>query len=226
MITGQIPGYPHTQILDLPVEADHPDKIILPERTLTPSDSLWYSAAIGTCNDEMAGKLEVAGIEPVPVGDGSGTNDAIEEQQRRSKLWAPKTLAVAGNTVSDFCLYLALSRLRERVLWVFPAITEAALSGICLKHGDSFAGHFAHSLRVATEYVQQHSPGVDIVSSTLDENQMDAVKAQIGVEAGAPLYAAILRDAGEAIPDYPVRFLERSNAGNLRVHQVPDTRVC
>lgn len=270
---GVIPGFPHTQILDLIAEADHPDKIILPARTLAPDESLWYSAAIGTCNDEVVGKLEEAGIKPVPVGDGTGTKDAIEEQrklisfvvdrgslerfsalyvtrpdspvpeavrftpadlsllnlgwfkQKRSKLWAPKALAVAGNTVSDFCLYLALSRLRERVFWIFPAITEAALSGVSPKYGNGPAGCFANSLRMATQYVNQHSPGLDMVSATLDESQLEAVNNEIGVAARVPLKADILARAGEGIPDHPVRFLERSNASKLRVLQVPDSRV-
>jgi hypothetical protein len=270
---GDVPGFPHTRILDLVGEADHADKIILPARHLAPGESLWYSAAIGTCNDEMAGKLEEAGIKPVPVGDGTGTSDAIEEQrklisfvvdraslerfpalhvaepdsslpkpvrftladlsllnlgwfkQKRSKLWAPKALAVAGNTVSDFCLYLALSRLRERVFWIFPPITEAAQSGVSPQYGNSPAGYFANSLRMATEYVQQHAPGLDMVSATLDETRLSAVKNEIGVAARAPLDADILAKAGEAVPDHPVRFLERSNASKLRVVQVPDRRT-
>jgi hypothetical protein len=169
---GDIPGFPHTRVLDVLKEADHPDKIILPARSLEASESLWYSAAIESCNDEFASSLAEAGIEPVPVGDGTGTKDPIEEQRKlisfvvdrgslerfaglhltqphsplpetvrftpsdlsllnlgwfkptRSKLWAPKALAVAGNTVNDFCLYLALSRLRERVFWIFPPICK------------------------------------------------------------------------------------------------------
>jgi hypothetical protein len=267
---GEVPGFPHTRILDLVGEAEHADRIILPARHLAAGESLWYSAVIGTCNDEMVGKLEKAGIKPVPVGDGAGTNDAIEEQrklisfvvdrasmerfpalqvtepdsplpkpvsftpsdlsllnlgwfkQKRSKLWAPKALAVAGNTVSDFCLYLALSRLRERVFWIFPPITEAALGGVRPEYGSSPAGYFANSFRMATEFVNQYEPGLDMVSATLDEARLSAVKNEIGVAARAPLHADILAIAGEAVPDHPVRFLEKSNASKLRVVQVPD----
>lgn len=266
-------GYPHTQILDLVGETDHPDKIILPPRSLEPGESLWYSAAIGSCNAELTSALEQSGIKPIPVGAGIGTNDAIEEQrklisfvvdrgslertpslyvtrpdsplpetirftpadlsllnlgwykQKRSNLWAPKAIAIAGNTVSDFCLYLALSRMRERVFWIFPPITESALSGADTTYGNGPATTFANSLRMATEYVQQYSPGLDLLSATLDENRLAAVRAEIGVAAQVPLHADILSGPAAAIPDHPVRFFERSNASKLRLVQLPDTRL-
>jgi hypothetical protein len=42
--------------------------------------------------------------------------------------WTEPLVLVAGNTVDDFCLYYCLSRLRERVVWVLPEVTESALA--------------------------------------------------------------------------------------------------
>lgn len=270
---GEIPGYPHTRILDILPEIDHGNKIILPARTLNASESLWYSAAIGSCNDEFATKLEEAGVRPFRVGDGSGTNDPIEEQRKlvnfvverasleqhsgldfinpgsplpetvrftlaelsllnqgwykrlHSNSWAPKAVAVAGNTVSDFCLYFGLSQLRERVFWIFPPITEAAHSGKTAYDYQSPIASFAHSLRMATDYVQQYALGLDMVSSTLNAAGLRAVKAQLDLAARAPLHIDIIGKAADVVPDYPLRVLDRSNAHQLRVVHVPDSRV-
>jgi hypothetical protein len=270
---GEIPEYPHTRVLDLLQEADHPDKIILPARSLDASESLWYSGAIGSCSEEFANSLDNAGIKPVPVGDGTGTEDPIEEQRklisfvvdrgslersaglhvmqpnsplpqtirftpsdlsllnlgwfksRRSKLWAPKALAIAGNTVSDFCLYLALSRLRERVFWIFPPITEAALNGMSPQYRYSPSATFANAVRMVTEYVQQHAAGLDMTSATLNATQLGAVKVEIGLAARSAFHADIQVEVTDAIPDHPLRFFDRSNALKQRVVQLPDSRV-
>lgn len=42
--------------------------------------------------------------------------------------WNEPLIFVTGNRLEDFCLYYCLSRLRERVVWVLPSITEKALN--------------------------------------------------------------------------------------------------
>lgn len=270
---GDVPGFPHTRILEIIAETDQADRIVLPARSLPPAESLWYSATLGTCDDEFASKLMDVGITPLPFGDGSRTQDALYEQrnlvsyavdrdsferyatlnvampnttqsdtlhltpaalsltnlgwfrQKQSKLWAPKAVAVAGNTINDFCLYLALSRMRERVFWIFPPITEAALTGATVNYRNSPAGSFANSLRMATEYVQQHPVGVDLLSASLSESQVNAVKNEISTAARASLYGDVVGLSDSVIPEHPLRYLEKSNASKLSVEQVPDAGI-
>lgn len=270
---GEVPGFPHTRIIEIIAETDHADRIVLPARSLPPAESLWYSATLGTCDVEFESKLTDAGITPLPFGDGSRTQDALYEQrnlvsyavdrdsferyatlnvampnttqsdtlrltpaalsltnlgwfrQKQSKLWAPKAIAIAGNTINDFCLYLALSRMRERVFWIFPPITEAVLTGASTNYRNSPAGAFANSLRMATEYVQQHPPGVDLLSVSLNQSQVNAVKNEIATAARAPLYGDVFGLSTSVIPEDPLRYLEKSNASKLSVEQVPDTGI-
>jgi hypothetical protein len=42
----------------------------------------------------------------------------------RYQAWQEPTISIVGNTFHDFCLYYCLSRLRDRVVWVLPSITE------------------------------------------------------------------------------------------------------
>lgn len=41
--------------------------------------------------------------------------------------WQEPLIVVAGETFEDFCLYYCLSRLRDRVAWLMPSITQRAL---------------------------------------------------------------------------------------------------
>lgn len=270
---GEVPGFPHTRILDIISKTDQADRIILPARLLPPAESLWYSATLGTCEVEFEHQLRESGITPLPFGDGSRTQDAMYEQrnlvsyaverdslewystlnvakpnttpsdtlrltpadlsltnlgwfrQKQSKLWAPKAIAIAGNTISDFCLYLALKRMRERVFWIFPPITEAALAGASVNYQNSPSGAFAHSLRRVALYVQQHPVGVDFLSASLSQSQVNGVKNEIARATEDPTFGGVFGLLANAIPGHPLRYLEKSNASKLSVEQVPDTRI-
>ena len=41
--------------------------------------------------------------------------------------WQEPLIVVAGSTLEDFCLYYCLSRVRDRVVWVLPSISDRAL---------------------------------------------------------------------------------------------------
>lgn len=269
----QSPGYPHTPLIDLLPETDPPQKCIFPARSLPARDLLWYSAAIGSCTDELRNQFEAAGIQPVVVGDGTGNHDPLEQQrqlisfvvnrtsmerfvglhlsrlddpmpetvrttvadlsflnlgwfkQPRSTEWAPQALAVAGNTFSDFCLYLALNRMRERVFWIFPEITDLALSGAALRPDRTLSGTFNFSLRTATSYTQQYVPGLTLVSATLNEDQLFALRTTMGMAAQHGYDSAVEGNVFEIIPTSPLRFYDSGNAQRPRVLQLPDSQV-
>ena len=115
--------------------------------------------------------------------------------------------------------------MRERVFWIFPPITEAALTGASVNYRNSPAGTFANSLRMATEYVQQHAAGVDLLSASLSQSQVNGVKNEIATAARAPLYGDVFGLSANAIPEHPLRYLEKSNASKLSVEQVPEAGI-
>ena len=50
---GEVPGFPHTRILEIIAETDQAGRIVLPARSLPPAETLWYSATLGTCDVEF-----------------------------------------------------------------------------------------------------------------------------------------------------------------------------
>jgi hypothetical protein len=78
---------------------------------------------------------------------------------------------------------------------------------------------------MATEYVQQHAAGVDLLSASLTEGQVNALKNEIATAARAPLYGDVFGLSASAIPEHPLRYLEKSNASKLSVEQVPEAGI-
>jgi hypothetical protein len=78
---------------------------------------------------------------------------------------------------------------------------------------------------MATEYVQQHAVGVDLLSASLGESQVNAVKNEIATAARAPLYGDVVGLSASVIPEHPLRYLEKSNASKLSVEQVPEAGI-
>jgi len=271
--SGDIPGFPYTSICDVIREAQEPQQIIMPSGVSSSTEFLWYSAALGTCNQETLEKLQALGLWPRTFGDGSSTGDAVGEQKRlisfavdrgsgerraslevtapgasvseslsftatnlslmnlgwygnlRSTVWAPKALAVAGNTVSDFCLYLALSRMRERVFWIFPPIADDAAKGGGTAFGRGPSYTFANVLRMTSEYVSRYSPGLDLLSATLTTQQLTAVRSSLDAAGQFAVNADLIGDPRTALPDFPLRYVESANASKQRIVQVPDSGI-
>jgi hypothetical protein len=271
--SGDIPGFPYTNVFDIIEEAEVPQQVIMPSGLSSSSDFLWFSAALGSCNQEALKKLLTLGITSRTFGDGSSTGNAVEEQKRlvsfavdrgsvegrtsllvtapnssvserlsltvtdlslmnlgwykqtRSKVWAPKALAVAGNTVSDFCLYLALSRMRERVFWIFPPISDDATKGGGTAFGRGPSYTFANALRRAIEHVSRYSPGLDIVSATLANQQLTSVLSSLGAAGQCSVNANLIGDPQTTLPDFPLRYFESANASKQRIVQVPDSGI-
>jgi hypothetical protein len=46
----------------------------------------------------------------------------------RYEYWRERVVVVLGDTLQDFCLYYCLSRMRDRVVWVLPSISEKIVS--------------------------------------------------------------------------------------------------
>ena len=270
---GDTPGFPYTNICDIVEELEAAQQIIMPSGVPSASEFLWYSASLGTCNQETLNKLLTLNITPHTFGDGSSTGDAVGEQRRlvsfaidrgsgerraslelnapgssvlsslsftatnlslmnlgwykqvRSKVWAPRALAVAGNTVSDFCLYLALSRMRERVFWIFPTIADDATKGGGTAFGRGPSYTFANALRITSEYVSQYPAGLDLVSATLTNQQLTDVLSSLGAAGQYAVNADLIGDPqtnSAPLSPQALRVHKRLETENL---QVPDSGI-
>lgn len=80
--SGDILGFPYTNVCDITPQRELPQQIIMPSGVSSPSELLWYSAALGTCNQETIEKLKALNLWPRALGDGSSTGDAVAEQNR------------------------------------------------------------------------------------------------------------------------------------------------
>jgi hypothetical protein len=139
--------------------------------------------------------------------------------------WTEPTVAIAGNTLSDFCLYFCLSRLRSRVLWILPAMTDRALSGGKGEPNEEDLFHFATTLRSMTSY-GQHGRGLQLISATLNDQQLDQILKSIEQTAlGSKFEKTIIGGAVGDLIEFPERLYERNNASVPAVFQLPQNRT-
>jgi hypothetical protein len=124
--------------------------------------------------------------------------------------WKEPLVLVAGNTLQDFCLYYCLSRLRDRVVWVLPSITERALNP---DSGQipSPELYFISQLRME-QYSQNSRGGLACTSHSLRSAELDAVikhlsSSPIG-KLGAPI--GTVNEIGGLVR-FPLFAVERDN---------------
>jgi hypothetical protein len=136
-----------------------------------------------------------------------------------------KVVAVCGNKFEDFCLYFGLSRIRHRVVWVLPAITEKALSQAELKPEVDHLFHFASDLISASKHDPRHGTGVKLVSSSLEGKEISTVLHAIETFGFGKFQNAEILDCLKAPLPAPLRLYEKNNAHIARAIQLPNDRV-
>ena len=72
----------------------------------------------------------------------------------RYPAWQEPLIVVVGNRFEDFCLYYCLSRLRDRVVWSLPSITNRAIDGEVNNAMSRVEMHFSFGLRSAAKWNQ------------------------------------------------------------------------
>ena len=137
--------------------------------------------------------------------------------------WEEPVIAVAGNTVQDFTLYYALSRLRPHVVWVLPSLTEDALMATPPPPAVDERFHFASALNRVSRADGQRCSGLKLTSLSLSNAHLQQVGARIqkaaliqGVEVGIP------ENSMDCIPEHPLRYFEANNASVMRSVAVAD----
>lgn len=124
--------------------------------------------------------------------------------------WTEPLVLVAGNTIYDFCYYYALSRLRDRVAWVLPSITEKALNHENREMSRAETNFIAQARN--TEYSPQSQGGVACATYSLSTTELNAVKATL---QASPLgkFRSEIREAADisSLVSMPLVAMERDN---------------
>jgi hypothetical protein len=134
-------------------------------------------------------------------------------------------VAVAGIRVEDFALYYALSRMRKRVVWIPPYLTDDALAGVATKPVVDERFHFVNDLASLSRGTSQRYAGLKIITATLEDAQLAQVIAALSEKALSPFESCESGSALGAIPAYLIRHYEMNNAHLLRSITVPDNGV-
>lgn len=109
----------------------------------------------------------------------------------RFEYWNQPVIGVAGNTLEDFCLFFNLSRLRERVVWILPSITDKALNGDCEPQYNGPEFHFVTALDALSSPTSQHEGGTLLLSRSLTEQQLQSLRTCISTISGGNFESTI-----------------------------------
>jgi hypothetical protein len=129
----------------------------------------------------------------------------------RYPAWQEPILAVAGNTFEDFCLFYCLSRLRERVVWVLPSITEKALKADADAPMSQSEMSFLFQLR-NVEISPNFAGGLACVTYSLTPEQVDRIIRQLNSHGAGQFRSQIRKiDNIESLVRSPLSAVERDN---------------
>jgi hypothetical protein len=140
--------------------------------------------------------------------------------------WLEPLVVVVGNTFEDFCLYYCLSRLRDRVVWMLPSITEKALGSNPDSPISRSEMSFMFQVRNA-EMSHKFEGGTASVTYSLTSDQIDKVIQQLS-RVGARQYAGEVRKITDIRPliGFPLAAVERDNfQRDVSVQLAEDTSV-
>jgi hypothetical protein len=136
--------------------------------------------------------------------------------------WEEPLVLVAGNSLDDFCFYYCLSRLRDRVVWVLPSITDRLFTSEA-PEASSTELRFLSQLH-AEEFSTQHHGRLALTSMSLDNRQIEAVIEQLNV-LGYRRFEEINKiEHIEHLVRYPLVAYERDNFQRDIIVQLQDDR--
>jgi hypothetical protein len=131
-------------------------------------------------------------------------------------------VAVAGLGIEDFSLYYALSRMRSRVVWIPPSVSDQLLGPAEAGMRIDATWHFVNDVASMAVGNPQRYAGLKLVSATLTAEQLDQVRARLSTIAVNKLTQCEIETPERATPEYPIRYYETNNISVLRSFTVPD----
>ncbi len=124
--------------------------------------------------------------------------------------WSEPMILVIGNMVEDFCLYYCLSRMRERVVWVLPSITQRALGSGSVDELSPPERHFISQL-YDQKYSQKSQGGLAYTSYSLSDAELDTVVTLLNSSMYGRLESIRKANAVHNLVRMPLVAIERDN---------------
>jgi hypothetical protein len=137
--------------------------------------------------------------------------------------WQEPIVAVAGNALEDFCLYYCLSRLRDRVVWVLPSITEKALNTNISQELSRAETSFRYQL-LSQERSPNFTGGLVCVTHSLAPVQVESVIAQLN-RVGAHSRQIQRTEDVQSLVRLPLKALERDTVEEVSLQFSDDRSV-
>lgn len=195
--SSDVPSYPLTSVSDVIDKVENvPDHIFEVKNDIPPTLStppvLWMLAESGIANKNYQARLEAKGITTIPkflMNDseydvikwgiqpstvfGANSPFAISRLALKgvgpvSRMFNVPSVIIVGDTLNDFCLYYALSRMQGRALWMPDWFMP--------KDGDPFPSRMVKAIRIMEEMARrENSRAFDVVSTSVDAEKLDAL---------------------------------------------------
>ena len=194
---SDVPGYPLTSVSDVIDKAENvPDHIFEVKEDIPPSLStppvLWMLAESGIANKNYQARLEAKGITTIPKSlmhdseydvinwgiqpqtvFGANSPFAISRLGLRgvgpiSRMFNVPSVIVVGDTLTDFCLYYALSRMQGRAVWMPDWFMP--------NNDDPFPSRMLQAIRIMEEMARRdHSHAFEVISKSVEAGKLDAL---------------------------------------------------
>jgi len=230
------PRFPFTDITKIIGSTEHPDRVNIVQAPTNLLPTLWFSAVTGHLSAVAQQAFDQSGVRPEPflfqendigqlidlviTGDLPGSRVTPYSvtmlqlglyRSARYQDWQEPVVAVAGTTLDDFCLYYCISRLRDRVVWVLPSLTEKALAANANTDFSRAESNFLRRLQHAAMPSSQFTGGLACLSHSLDSAGMDGVVRQMNRWIKTFREPIRTIDDVESLVRLPLTAVERDN---------------
>ena len=143
----------------------------------------------------------------------------------RHQDWTEPVVAVAGSSLEDFAVYYALSRMRDRVVWIPPSVTTDVLSNVQKKYSIDDGWYFINDLASLARGNNQRYAGMTIVSASLPTAELESIRTHVSRIAVADTSYCRLGIPAEALPMYPNRYYNTDNSSVSRSIAIQDDGI-
>jgi hypothetical protein len=123
--------------------------------------------------------------------------------------WQEPLIVVGGSTLEDFCLYYCLSRVRDRVVWALPSISDRALGPNPSGAMSATETSFLFGL-LSADRSRSSTGEIGCIASSLSRSQIDSVTEQLNRVGSFSRDIRIISDVVSLVR-FPLTAVERDN---------------
>jgi len=136
--------------------------------------------------------------------------------------WREPAVAVAGTDLRDFAFYYCLSRMRMRVVWFPPSVTEQALNQAAPQADFDERMAFAYALENLSHGDSQRQAGLCLTSATLAPENLLRIQRYLNSKGHLQHVPISIESADAQIPASPIRHYEVNSADIVKAISLPD----